>query len=33
MENFYKNPNARRTCTKDGLLATIGSMDEVRTVT
>jgi dynein heavy chain len=28
MENFYRNPNARRSCTADGLLATIGSMDE-----
>lgn len=28
MENFYKHPNARNTCTEEGLLATIGKMDE-----
>jgi dynein heavy chain len=28
MENLYKNPNARRSCTVDGLLAVINRMDE-----
>eukprot|EP00981_Chlorochromonas_danica_P004175 scaffold838_cov160-Ochromonas_danica.AAC.12 len=28
MEGFFKDPNAKRTCTQDGLLARINSMDE-----